>query len=759
MSDTQTYTPAQGARWMAKQGVPITPLNGKIPFGNAWQDAATNDVTELNILAQTHKGNFGCVAKKGEFWMVDEDVVGFFERFTQETGVVLDTLFVNSSAGRRHGYFKASPESDELFGKNIPEKLLGGAASVRWHNQQCVCPFSVHPTHKTPYLPVDIKATIKPAPVEFIRWILAQVKAEPKTTAAAGQPRQKIEKGGRDHYLFTRASALRAQGLEQSEIETVVLRENQELCVPPVSTEQARKCIQQGSAYEKGDPTPTVTIEGRLPGEAPVKQLAAAAAETKSNPWPPVTPLEDKLSPVAVFKPEFLPDSIRPWVTDVSERMSVPLDFAGICALGTIAGVIGRRAFVCPKAKDKDWKEAIALSGAVIADSGKAKTPTWKTFTNVVVEKENDWNKRHAQQTTKFEEDLESWEALSKANKEIEKKSGVAQNTPPPPEEPAPCRCLILNDATPEKMHDIMKKNPCGLFYLRDELSSWVAEFDKEGREQQQGVFLAAMNGNDPYKVERIGREAGSAIMCASVFGGFQPDMFREFLNNTSNVSSGMIPRFSLLVWPDDCNLPIVDRIADDSAKQQYRHIINELAEMGEKQVYIHFSTEAQPIYNDWWAQMDQRVKAEENPGKRSHLAKYKGVLPKIAALLQIIDLVSVGTLSGNLTIDVSHLTRAIDLLVYLETHMHRVYDCIQNPIQKAESAIAKLIEKGDLKSRFTIRVIQRKHRRDLSKAEYIDLALETLEEKCWVRKVESEPGPKGGRPVVYWNINPALLK
>jgi Protein of unknown function (DUF3987)/Bifunctional DNA primase/polymerase, N-terminal len=756
MSDTQTYTPVQGARWMAKQGLPIIPLNGKIPFGEGWQDRATNDVSTIAELAQSHKGNYGCVAKKGEFWMVDEDKAGFFERFTQETGIVLDTLFVNSSAGRRHGYFQATAESDELFGRNIPEKLLGGEASVRWHNQQCVCPFSIHPTHETPYLPVDIKATIKPAPVEFIRWILAQcTKAEPTHSPSAVTAR--VPRGQHDATLASIAGALRAAGANAEEIEPVLIRAVEETFDDYGSDyrEMAVKVARSIGKKPAGYAGPTVTIGGNLPGQV----TAAEQADAKLNAWPPVMSLEDKLSPVAVFKPEFLPDSIRPWVTDVSERMSVPLDFAGICALGTIAGVIGRRAFVCPKAKDKDWKEAIALSGAVIADSGKAKTPTWKTFTNVVVEKENDWNKQHVQQTAKYEEALESWEALSKANKEIEKKSGVAQNTPPPPEEPAPCRCLILNDATPEKMHDIMKKNPCGLFYLRDELSSWVAEFDKEGREQQQGVFLAAMNGNDPYKVERIGREAGSAIMCASVFGGFQPDMFREFLNNTTNVSSGMIPRFSLLVWPDDCNLPIVDRIADDSAKQQYRHIINELAEMGEKQVYIHFSTEAQPIYNDWWGKMDQRVKAEENPGKRSHLAKYKGVLPKIAALLQIIDLVGVGTLSGNLTIDVSHLTRAIDLLIYLETHMHRVYDCIQNPIQKTESAIAKLIEKGDLKAGFTIRVIQRKHRRDLSKAEHIDLALETLEEKRWVRKVESESGSKGGRPATYWNINPALLK
>ena len=42
-------------------------------------------------------------------------------------------------------------------------------------------------------------------------------------------------------------------------------------------------------------------------------------------------------------------------------------------------------------------------------------------------------------------------------------------------------------------------------------------------------MFLAAMNGNDSYKVDRIGREGGSAIMCASVFGGFHPTCFVNF--------------------------------------------------------------------------------------------------------------------------------------------------------------------------------------------------------------------------------------
>ena len=47
-----------------------------------------------------------------------------------------------------------------------------------------------------------------------------------------------------------------------------------------MSAEQARKCAQQGSAYEKGDPTPTVTIDGKLPGEAPVGTQSGVVQNT-----------------------------------------------------------------------------------------------------------------------------------------------------------------------------------------------------------------------------------------------------------------------------------------------------------------------------------------------------------------------------------------------------------------------------------------------------------------------------------------------
>jgi len=473
--------------------------------------------------------------------------------------------------------------------------------------------------------------------------------------------------------------------------------------------------------------------------------------------WGTPAPIGDDLSPVLPFKPEFLPASIQPWVKDVSERMSVLLDFAGICALVTLAGVTGRRAFVYPKAKDKEWKESICLSGAVVAPSGKTKTPTWKTFTNVVVENELDWRREHKKKMAQYLTDVEKWKKVQKENSKAEKNGGSVVEVPQPVE-PPPCRCNMLNDATPEAMHAIMEDNPEGVLFYRDELSSWVDELDKKEREVQRGLFLAAMNGNDAYGVDRVGRGKVFALMCASVFGGFQPELFQDFLSNSVNVENGMIPRFLLIVWPDSANCPAVDRTADDVAKMKFRSIVRTLAEMKSESIALHFGSEAQPVFSDWLKNIDLKINHEGHLGKRSHLAKYKGGLPKIAALFQIVDVVaSGGVMSGTHHIDLEHLNKAINFLVYLESHMHRVYDSIRPPLKQVESLLARRIKSGDLKSGFTARSVQRRCWSGLDKADQIALGLEMLEEKGWVRQYEVSSGLQGGRPTIKWSINPAL--
>jgi len=43
-----------------------------------------------------------------------------------------------------------------------------------------------------------------------------------------------------------------------------------------------------------------------------------------------------------------------------------------------------------------------------------------------------------------------------------------------------------VNEATIEKVHVILKENPQGVLYLRDELSGWMVQLEQRGRERDR---------------------------------------------------------------------------------------------------------------------------------------------------------------------------------------------------------------------------------------------------------------------------------
>src|SRR5258708_109736 len=188
-----------------------------------------------------------------------------------------------------------------------------------------------------------------------------------------------------------------------------------------------------------------------------------------------------------------------------------------------------------------------------------------------------------------------------------------------------------------------MSENPTGLFYYRDELSGWVDELDKEGREGQRTLFLSAMTGNDPYSMDRIGRGTVFAIMCLSVAGNFQPDLLRKFLSDGRNVADGMVARFSLLVWPDTVKPKALDRPPNEAAKNSFRHVLRTIAMIKTEAVRMHFDTDAQALYFQWLNDLIDRSEAESHEGKKAHYDKYKGALPKVAGLIQLGDVVAHG--------------------------------------------------------------------------------------------------------------------
>jgi hypothetical protein len=490
------------------------------------------------------------------------------------------------------------------------------------------------------------------------------------------------------------------------------------------------------------------------------------AAGEESLPWTEPRPFEPLLSPVPSFKIEYLPAAFRPWASDVAERMSIPLDYVGICMLITFASVIGRRAFVQPKENDKSWTEPINLLGAVIASSGGMKTPTWKTFTNEIIAIEMEWKKAHEREVAKYKMEVAKYFEANKGKKK-DAREGVL------PEQPEPYRRLVINDATPESAHILMGKNPEGLLLYRDEIGGWLVELDKSGRESAREIFLVAANGNDSHTQDRVERGEVSAIMCLSFFGGMQPKIAQDMVNDERNAADGTIARLGLLSYPDRTEIARpLDRALNEEARASFRRALRVLAPLQQKQIMLRFSQDAQPIFNEWLRVHFEREFALDGP-IASHFSKYKGLLPRLAALYHLADAASSAgvkaekaeeeetsfgdemSVVGLHVIGAEHVKRAITFLAeYLEPHMRRLYGCVQDPMHRAEVVLGERIMAGELEDGFTARDVKRKRWASLGDYGPVYYALEGMCDMGWLRSVKSTGV---GQPTVKYEINPKV--
>ena len=72
-----------------------------------------------------------------------------------------------------------------------------------------------------------------------------------------------------------------------------------------------------------------------------------------------------------------LPEAVRPWIVNITERMQCPIEFPAAAAIIALAGMIGRKASIRPMKLD-DWTEFPNLWGMLIGRPSLMKSPPMK---------------------------------------------------------------------------------------------------------------------------------------------------------------------------------------------------------------------------------------------------------------------------------------------------------------------------------------------------------------------------------------------
>lgn len=510
--------------------------------------------------------------------------------------------------------------------------------------------------------------------------------------------------------------------------------------------------------------------------------------EESHNDWDDPRQIVSELDEVKPFPFELFPTSLREWIKDVAHRMQCPPDYVGITALVSCGSIIGTRCGIRPKAKD-DWKVIPNLWGGIVGSPSSLKSPSISEGMKPLGKLEAKAQEAVEKEMEKYNVDLIEHEAQKKALiKIIEKEAGkfkesekreAAKRDLAELEEPLKpfMRRYKTNDVTYEKLGILENDNPTGLLVFKDELVGLLAGWEKAGNESARAFFLEGWNGSDSYTVDRVGREdLFIRFHCLTVFGGIQPTKLMAYLLKAMHGmgNDGLLQRFQLLVYPDELStFTHIDQYPNKEARDLAYNCIFKLAEMDFKEYgaimneeydrfpYIGFSAEAQIVFNQWWIDLEGKLRGEykdSHPIIVEHFGKYRSLMPALALIFHWLD-VAEKIVNGQQVdiesgISAQCAVNAADFCEYLESHAHRIYGLVLKSEQRIAIALAEKIKKGALEDGFTIRSIQRKGWALLNVSTVIQDACDICEEHNIIRSRETITGFQQRGTVQYY-INP----
>ena len=511
-------------------------------------------------------------------------------------------------------------------------------------------------------------------------------------------------------------------------------------------------------------------IDAAMPVEQQIDSLGGGSSHSNGSSHfirPLISPEPlPALPDVLPFNYDFLPDALRGYVQDISERMQCPPDFAGVGVMVMMATVIGRKIGIRPM-QHNDWTVIANFWGAVVGNSGVMKSPTlaealapikklqataYAVFNKAKAEHDDQEGYAKLQQSINKSEARQALKENKSADVLRLLKSDEGNDAPV-------LKRYITNNASYEALGELLMENPNGLMVEADEIIGLLKQLDASGQEVARSFYLTAADGDKPYTFDRIMRGKGLHIdaLCLSIIGGIQPGVLAEYVRQATGGGAGadgLLQRFGLMVYPDIS--PVwkeVDRCPDNTARQIVNKLIERLDNLNPAEIsaeidqyggvpFLRFDDAAQVLFSEWRSTLEHRLRSgEEHPAIVSHLSKYRKLIPSLALINHLCD-----SMQG--AVSESALQRAISFSEYLESHAQRIYSYATRPDIDAAKTLLKRLASGKLPSIFKARDLSQKGWAGLESPIKAQAAIDLLLDYRHLVKAEIETG---GRPTVQY--------
>ncbi|MEO1024687.1 MAG: DUF3987 domain-containing protein [Pseudomonadota bacterium] len=450
------------------------------------------------------------------------------------------------------------------------------------------------------------------------------------------------------------------------------------------------------------------------------------------------------------------------WVRSAAQAKGAPDDYVFSGLLAVCASCIGNSRWVTPWS---GWAEPSVVWIANIGLPSAGKTPALQA----VVKPLEDIQSRLRKEA---DEEREIWAERAEVAKMQEAawrdevraaiKSGETTPTMPsgcdPGEEPHAPR-LVIKDSTIEKLGAILSRQPRGTLQFRDELSGWLEGMPRYSSGSDRPFWLEAFNGQG-YVFERIGRDpVAIERLAASVLGGIQPDRLKTLLFKADD--DGLLSRMAP-IWPAPAPISRPGPWTDEGLIGKILERLYGLKmvedETGETRPWLVPFSEPARDEMDKFRILVREWETDAEGLLLSFIGKMPGLCARLALILTYLDWATTGDGPEPAEISAAYFGKAAHLIeAYLLPMASRSYSSGSIPkAQRSALALVALIRENRWRT-FTSREVTRSWRQGLKDASEINPAISILEDGDCIKAVAPDAGPKGGRPVRSFLVNPAL--
>lgn len=320
-----------------------------------------------------------------------------------------------------------------------------------------------------------------------------------------------------------------------------------------------------------------------------------------------------------------------------------------MAGLAAAAGAIGDDVRILLDSRSS-WFESARLWVFLLGGPGTAKTPAIRAAMRPLHELHRKLREDHARDTASLPADAEK---------------------PPMP-------TVFINDATIEKLSEILADNPRGIIGVFEELDSWLGAHDcyRGGQgSKDRGEWLRLYDGG-PHQVDRIKR--GSYFVRnwgASILGATTPASLRSHAKQLP--ADGLIQRFLPVMVrqptePDESILQATAKMAREAYAVRLLELHNTPGGV------VRMSGDAAELFRQRRSELREEVQAmgEYSDAFAGHLAKHAAMLGRIALVMHCLER---GPRCVETEISGESMQRAAKLLRKLARHSLAMFDALNN--------------------------------------------------------------------------------